>query len=86
MSKRPQLDVVALGQAAGPSANPLDRLEATRSGCKHQQGSRIGKVQIQGYFPATTRRRLKMLAATSGRTMEELLGEALDDLFGKHRV
>ena len=86
MSKRPQLDVVALGQAAGSSANPVDRLLETRAGRRHQQGSRIGKVQIQGYYPATTRRRLKMLAVTSGRTMEELLGEALDDLFAKHRV
>ena len=43
-------------------------------------------MQIQGYFPAPTRRRLKMLAVTSGRTMEELLGEALDDLFAKHHV
>jgi hypothetical protein len=86
MSKRPQLDVVALGRAAGPSANPVDRLLETRAGRRQPQGSRIGKVQIQGYFPATTRRRLKMLAVASGRTMEELLGEALDDLFAKHRV
>jgi len=48
MSKRPQLDVAALGQIGGPSTNPLDRLEALRSGRRYQQGSRIGKVQIQG--------------------------------------
>lgn len=84
MSKRPQLDVVALGHAAGPTRNPVDHLEDARNGRRHQQGSRVGKVQIQGYFPATTRRRLKLLAVTSGRTMEELLAEALDDLFVKH--
>jgi hypothetical protein len=48
------------------------------------QRSRIGKVQIQGYFPEATRRRLKMLSVTSGKTMEDLLAEALEDLFRKH--
>ena len=79
MSKRPQLDVIALGQAAGPTRNPVDRLEERRSGRREVQGSRAGKVQIQGYFPPATRKRLKLLAVTSGRTMEELLAEALDD-------
>ena len=87
MSKRPQLDVVALGQAAGPTGNPVDRLEASRGGGRREvQGSRAGKVQIQGYFPPSTRKRLKLLAVTSGRTMEELLAEALDDLFAKHHA
>ncbi len=86
MSKRPQLDVVALGQAAGPIRNPVDRLEESREGRRQPQGSRVGKVQIQGYFPAATRKRLKMLAVSRGRTMEELLAEALDDLFAKHQA
>ena len=86
MSKRPQLDVVALGHAAGPIRNPVDHLEQARNGRRHQQGSRVGKVQIQGYFPVATRRRLKLLAVTSGRTMEELLAEALDDLFVKYQA
>ena len=85
MSKRPQLDVVALGRAAGPTHNPVDRLEDRRNGRREVQGSRAGKVQIQGYFPPSTRKRLKLLSVTSGRTMEELLAEALDDLFAKHR-
>lgn len=86
MSKRPQLDVVALGQAAGPTLNPVDRLEEGRSGRRNPQGSRAGKVQIQGYFPVATRKRLKLLAVTSGRTMEELLAEAIDDLFAKYEA
>lgn len=86
MLKRPQLDVVALGQAAGPTLNPVDRLEDRRHGRRDVQGSRVGKVQIQGYFPPSTRKRLKLLAVTSGRSMEELLAEALDDLFAKHQA
>ena len=86
MSKRPQLDVIALSQAAGPTRNPVDRLEERRTGRREIQGSRAGKVQIQGYFPPSTRKRLKLLAVTSGRTMEELLAEALDDLCAKHRA
>jgi hypothetical protein len=86
MSKRPQLDVTALGRAAGPTLNPVDRLEDGRNGRRQPQGSRVGKVQIQGYFPVATRKRLKLLAVNTGRTMEELLAEALDDLFVKHQA
>ena len=46
--------------------------------------SRAGKVQIQGYFPKETRRRLKTLAAAQDRTVEDLLGEALTLLLEKH--
>jgi len=48
------------------------------------RGSRTDKVQIQGYFPEETRRRLKMLAVQRDRTLEDLLGEAIADLFTKH--
>jgi len=44
----------------------------------------VNKVQIQGYFWPETRRRLKMLAAKEGRTVEELLGQAIADLLTKH--
>ena len=46
--------------------------------------SREGLVQIQGYYPPETRRRLKVLAAKMGTTQEALLGMALEYLFEKH--
>ncbi len=46
--------------------------------------SREGLVQIQGYYPEETRRRLKMLAAKMGQSQEKLLGVALEYLFEKY--
>lgn len=46
--------------------------------------SRRGLVQIQGYFPPETRRRLKILSVKMDRTAEDLLGEALEHLFEKY--
>lgn len=83
--KRAALDVIALSNAAGPTLNPVDRIAARRTGATVQQ-NRIGRVQLQGYFPPEYRTRLKILSATTGRTMEELLTEALDNLFALHNV
>lgn len=92
MSKRKPIDIAAFAAAARPQGDPVakattpapERSEAPAS--RPGAPSRAGRVQIQGYFPTETRRRLKMLAAQEGRTVEELLGEAIDDLFAKRRV
>jgi hypothetical protein len=80
--KRKELDLSSIAQAAGPTQNPVDALIA-RKAAGTQQG-RAGKVQIAGYFPEAMRRRIKGLAAQQGKTIEELLGEALNDLFKKY--
>ena len=87
MKKRATLNAAALASVAGAPANPVTQLETTRAAARiGQQRSRVGKVQVQGYFPPETRQRLKILAASSGRTVEELLSEAIDDLLAKHGV
>jgi hypothetical protein len=80
---RKPLDIKALSSAAGPTVNPVDAIVHARAG-RATQRSRIGKVQIQGYFPTATRARLKMLAARDSRTVEDLLAEAVEDLLRKH--
>jgi len=88
MKKRKSLDMAALTSAALPQPDPVRLAVAPRAGkeehAKSGQVSRANKVQIQGYFPDSTRRELKALAATQGRTVEDLLTEAIADLLVKH--
>jgi hypothetical protein len=39
--------------------------------------------QIAGHFPVTLRRQLKHLEAETGRTLQDLLGEAIRDFLAK---
>ena len=48
------------------------------------QRSRARKVQIPVYVMPEVRKQLKILCAETGRTQEDLLREALNDLFKKH--
>ena len=48
------------------------------------QPSRAGTVAITGHLPKEVRDRLKILAVRLNRTMNDLIAEALDDLFRKH--
>jgi hypothetical protein len=45
--------------------------------------SRVGKVAIGGHFPPAISRHLRMIAAERDRTIQDLLAEALSDLFKK---
>jgi hypothetical protein len=94
MSKRKPIDISAFAAAARPQGDPVAKattpeperlLEAPSTTSKAAASSRASRVQIQGYFPAETRRRLKVLAAQEGRTIEELLGEAINELLEKRR-
>jgi hypothetical protein len=88
--KRKPLNTAALAAAAVEQPDPVqvataaNRRAAPSPAATAGKGSRTGKVQIQGYFPEETRRRLKMLAAQHDRTLEDLLSEAIADLFKKH--
>jgi predicted transcriptional regulator len=46
--------------------------------------SRAGTVPITAHLPKEVRDRLKILAVRLDRTMNELMAEALNDLFEKH--
>ncbi len=46
--------------------------------------SRIGQKPVTGYFAEDVRIQLKMLAAEQRRSMENMIGEALNDLFAKY--
>jgi predicted DNA-binding protein len=46
--------------------------------------SRTGTVTITAHMPRETRDRLKIMAVRLGRTMNELMAEAIEDLFAKY--
>jgi hypothetical protein len=46
--------------------------------------SRIGRVQVAGFFSKETSKQLRQLALDTDGTVQSLLTEALNDLFAKH--
>ena len=46
--------------------------------------SRVGLVQIAGFFSKEASKQLRLLALETDGTVQSLLAEALNDLFAKH--
>ena len=46
--------------------------------------SRVGRVQIAGFFSKEASKQLRLLALETDGTVQSLLAEALNDLFAKH--
>lgn len=59
---------------------PIDR-----AGDPNFRASREGKAQVSGYYPREVRKQLRGMAAESETTIEDLLAEALNDLFAKYQ-
>ena len=59
--------------------------EAGAGPAKSGRTDRAGKRVIAGHFDESVARRLKILAAYRGRSVQSLLAEALDLLFNKYR-
>ncbi len=86
----------ALSQAAGhsfsrhsaPENEPQDALTKERSRAprllRAVAPSREGKKPITGFFEPEVSRQIKKAAIESDKTMQELLQEALNDLFRKY--
>jgi hypothetical protein len=46
----------------------------------------MGKVNVTGYFPPEVKASLRLVQAKRGGTIQDILAEALNDLFSKYRV
>ena len=76
------------GKLAGATATPKppeapaarEKAEATT-----RQPSREGTAAITVHYPAPVRRQLKVLASEEGRTMDDMVAEALNLLFARYR-
>ena len=51
-----------------------------------QQSSRVGKTNVTGYFPPEVKTSLRLVQARRPGTLQDILAEALNDLFAKYNV
>ena len=79
--KRRSLDDQLAKQSAPAEAMPVEQAAPKRSS---QPGSRASKKAISGFFELEVSRQLKIIAATHDKTIQGLLGEALNLLFEKY--
>jgi hypothetical protein len=87
---------LALSQAAGHSfSRPQIPAVSSANAPREQAGdgprllravvpSRVGKKPITGFFDPEVSRQIKKVALDQDKTMQELLQEALNDLFRKY--
>ena len=58
---------------------------SSRTISPHFRPSREGKATVSGYYPREVRKQLRSMAAEQETTIEDLLAEALNDLFAKYK-
>ena len=85
MSRRPDLSSI-LAQAGGSTRRAREEPAppAAAPPAHRPQPSRVGTKPITVHFPQAVRDQIKRLAIDEGTTSQELLGEALNDLFRKY--
>lgn len=91
MAKRPDLRQALKPRTEVPVAAPQsapqqDNASASAPAPKsaYFRPSREGKANVTGYFPPAVKKQLRILAADRDTTIQDLLAEALNDLFAKH--
>jgi hypothetical protein len=67
-------------EASAAKPEPAGRLSASA------QPSRAGKTNVTGYFPPEVKASLRLVQARRGGTIQDILAEALNDLFTKYGV
>lgn len=68
----------------GASQNAPEPSSAGEGRAGDQRPSRAGKSFVGGYFPPEVRRQIKTLAAEHDKTVQQLVGEALNSLFASY--
>ena len=87
MAKRPDLRQALKPRAEVPVPQPAlqqDNASAPTPKSQHFRPSIEGKSNVTGYFPPAVKKQLRILAADRDTTIQDLLAEALNDLFAKH--
>lgn len=89
MAKKPDLRQALKPRDNSPPAKPAPQEPALAAiplpaASPHFRPSRVGKSNVTGYFPPAVKKQLRILAADRDTTIQDLLAEALNDLFAKH--
>lgn len=67
-------------EPSAPKPQPTERPPA------QAQPSRAGKTNVTGYFPPEVKASLRLVQARRGGTIQDILAEALNDVFAKYGV
>ena len=87
MAKRPDLRQALKPRNESSAALPAPRQDNASPATPkdpHFRPSREGKSNVTGYFHPAVKKQLRILAADRDTTIQDLLSEALNDLFAKH--
>jgi len=85
MSKRPNLAAVAAAAGSTRRAQPIVAVEAAPAAVARPAArTRVGTRQVAAHFPEEVAWQLRGLAVERKTTVQNLLAEALNDLFAKH--
>ena len=72
--------------AAAPVPAPVSVPEQQGEGRRYFANTRVGMKRVTAVVAPEEHRRLKRLSADTGCSIEELMREALADLFAKHEA
>lgn len=72
------------GQQENEDQVQVEGREEQKRGMPYQQPSRKATKPITVHFPKEVRNQLKILAVEHDNTMQDLIAEALNDLFAKY--
>ena len=77
--------MLSSSEPAGQVQPSLDEARPPEDSRPRQvRAGREGKSNITGYFPPEVKKQLRLLAAEQDTTIQNLLAEALNDLFAKN--
>ena len=86
-SKRTNMLAALEQQAKGPTPDSTKAEKPTYTTSTYKQPSRAGKVNVTGYFAPSVKSSFRMIQTTHPeKTIQDLLTEALNDLFAKYNV
>jgi len=85
--KRTNMQAVLEQQAKGHTPTPETAPVAPTEKPTPKQPSRVGKINVTGYFAPAVKSSFRMIqTAHPEKTIQDLLAEALNDLFAKYNV
>jgi antitoxin-like ribbon-helix-helix protein len=82
--KKPNLAEIARAAGSSRRATALPAPSETPAAAPGKARSRAGTRQVAAHFPAEVAWQLRELAVAQRTTVQNLLGEALNDLFQKY--
>ncbi len=91
MPKKTSLSDALAEAAHGPSSAKRSRVSGARASSGASADSakayRVGRVNVTGYFDPAVKQSIRLIQAKHpDRTLQDLLAEALNDLFAKYNV